>query len=249
VRRRWFIDGRAGWNPSLYEWWFTRNPEKVAIRAREEAGILAALDPLVAPGCRVVEAGAGTGHYTSWMARRGASVLATDASPAMLAALERRVADEALVSVRVRQAELPGRLAEPESADVVVAIGVLNYVADLARALRAFAEVLVPGGSAVFTVPLASPGGRLYAFGEAVSRRRVWTYRAAEAGEVASRCGLQPQALTPLGFTRAGFNLLVVARRPADVPRGAADGHGQDVNRASGSAAGRRSTHSETIGG
>lgn len=207
-----------GWNPRLYEWWFTRNPEKVAIRAREEAGILAALDPLVTAASRVAEAGAGTGHYTLWLARRCASVLATDASPAMLAHLEARAREAGLDNVATRRVELPDGISDPESMDVVVAIGVLNYVEELGQSLRQFAAVLVAGGSAVFTVPLRSFGGRLYAFGEALTRRRVRTYSRREVAALAADCGLEAISFTPLGFTQTGFNLLVVATKSGAAP-------------------------------
>ena len=213
MAERWFLPSHAGWSPRLYELWFTRNPMQAAVRAREQAGVLAALDEVVAPGSRVLEVGAGTGHYTIWLAGRGASVVATDASAAMLAYLRARLDREAVDNVETRVASLPEPLADGGSFDTAVAIGVLNYIPDLREALGALAAPLSPGGQAVFTVPLRTMGGRAYALGEALSRRRVWTHTPEEVRARAADAGLRVRSFTRLGLTRRGFNLLAVADR------------------------------------
>jgi cyclopropane fatty-acyl-phospholipid synthase-like methyltransferase len=193
---------------------------QAAVRAREQAGVLEALDETVEPGSRVLEVGAGTGHYTVWLAGRAASVVATDASQAMLAYLRARLDREGLDNVETRLASLPEPLADGGPFDAAVAVGVLNYMPDLGQALDALAASLQPGGRAVFTVPLRTVGGRAYALGEALSRRRVWTYAPEEVRARAAEAGLAVRSLTRLGLTRRGFNLLAVADRGPPGPSG-----------------------------
>jgi SAM-dependent methyltransferase len=199
----------AGWDPKLYEWWFTRNPVQAAIRARESQAVQALLGPLITPQTRLLEAGSGTGAHTFWAAARAGAVHATDAVPEMVAYLEENAPSP---NVTVSRAALPDDL-PPGPYDVALAVGVLNYLPDLARALKALARTVEPGGHVVFTVPLHSPGGTLYRLGEAISRRRVWTYRPRQAAQAAERAGLEVTAMRSAGFTRRGFNLVVQARK------------------------------------
>jgi SAM-dependent methyltransferase len=104
-------------------------------------GILALLEPV--RGGLVLELGCGSGLLTRYLVDAGHRVLATDASPAMLA-LARETAPEA----DVRPLVLPD---DPVPAcDAVVSIGhILSYLPDEAaiqRALAAAAEALRPGG-------------------------------------------------------------------------------------------------------
>jgi SAM-dependent methyltransferase len=205
---RWFISTEAGWDPKLYEWWFTRNPMQAAIRAREAAAVRGLLEPLLTSETRVLEAGSGTGAHTFWAAERAAHVHATDAVPEMVAYLEER----AHANVTVDHATLPHGLPSG-TYDVALAVGVLNYLPDLHASLSALAGALEPGGHLVFTVPLHSPGGTLYRLGEAISRRRVWTYRPKQAAQIAERAGLAVRGMRSAGFTRRGFNLAVHAQK------------------------------------
>ena len=104
-------------------------------------GILALLEPV--RGGLVVELGCGSGLLTRHLAEAGHRVVATDASPAMLA-----LARETVPDAEVRQLVLPNDPV-PEC-DAVVSVGhVLSYLADEAgveRALVAAAAALPPGG-------------------------------------------------------------------------------------------------------
>jgi SAM-dependent methyltransferase len=213
---RWFMPTETGWDPKLYEWWFTRNPIQAQIRAREAAAVRGLLEPLLTSDSRVLEAGSGTGAHTFWVAPRVAHVHATDAVPEMVAYLEER----APANVEVSQASLPDGL--PAGAgggyDVALAVGVLNYLPDLRACLEALAAAVKPGGDVVFTVPLHSPGGALYRLGEAISRRRVWTYRPRQAAHIAEQAGLAVRGMRSAGFTRRGFNLAIHAHKEQPAP-------------------------------
>lgn len=104
-------------------------------------GILALLEPV--RGGLVLELGCGSGLLTRYLVEAGHRVLATDASPAMLA-LARVTAPGA----EVRQLVLPD---DPlPECDAVVSVGhVLSYLSDGAavdRTLAASAHALRPGG-------------------------------------------------------------------------------------------------------
>ena len=105
-------------------------------------GVLRLLEPL--RGGLVLELGCGSGALTRHLVNAGHRVVATDASPAMVALTRESVrgVDD------VRQLVLPD---DPlPAADAVVSVGhVLNYLPDLGevdRALAAIAGALVDGG-------------------------------------------------------------------------------------------------------
>jgi SAM-dependent methyltransferase len=107
-------------------------------------GVLALLEPVRARGGLVVEIGCGTGLLTRHLVDAGHRVIATDASPAMLALARQTVPDAASLTELV----LPD---DPiPDADAVVGVGhALNYLPDeasLDRALAAIAHALRPGG-------------------------------------------------------------------------------------------------------
>lgn len=105
-------------------------------------GILSLLRPI--GGGLVLELGCGSGALTRHLVDAGHRVVATDASPAMVALARQRVPD----AEDVRQLALPGdRLPD---ADAIVSVGhVLNYLPDAAAirmALIAIARALRSGG-------------------------------------------------------------------------------------------------------
>ncbi len=107
-------------------------------------GILALLESVRRRRGLVLELGCGTGALTRHLVDAGHRVLATDASPAMLARAHQAVPG----AEEIRQLVLPDdRLPQ---ADAVVSVGhVLNYLDDLdavRRALVAIASALEPGG-------------------------------------------------------------------------------------------------------
>jgi SAM-dependent methyltransferase len=106
-------------------------------------GILSLLEPVRGRDGLVLEIGCGSGLLTRYLTDAGHRVLATDASPAMLA-----------LAARTAPAAATRRLALPDDplpeADAVVGVGhALNYLPDLdsvERALAAVARAVRPGG-------------------------------------------------------------------------------------------------------
>lgn len=95
---------------------------------------------------RVLEVAAGTGLVTAALARSAHSVVATDSSPGMVAALKQRVAKLALGNVTVAQADLCELPSVQGEFDAVVAANVLHLMPDLSAALASLAAALRPGG-------------------------------------------------------------------------------------------------------
>ena len=99
------------------------------------------------PVLDVLDIGGGTGGSAVRVAGLGHRVRVVDPSPDALAALARR-ARELDVEVAGQQGDLSGLadLVEPDSVDLVLCHGVLEFVDDAAAALDAMHRVLRPGG-------------------------------------------------------------------------------------------------------
>ena len=113
----------------------------------EDAGLLGDVT-----GCDVLEIGAGAAQCSRWLVGRGARVVATDVSHAMLAA-GRRYDDVAGWRVPAVVADARALPFPPGSFDVVfTAFGALPFVPDPQRVHAEAARVLRPGGRWVFAV-------------------------------------------------------------------------------------------------
>jgi SAM-dependent methyltransferase len=115
------------------------------------------LDRAFAPGDRVLELNCGTGEDAVHLAGRGVRVLATDASPAMLAVaqakLERAGLTDTVAVKRVELEHLARELGPSEPLDGAFSnFGGLNCVADLGGVARALAALLKPGARVVLCV-------------------------------------------------------------------------------------------------
>ncbi|NLN69568.1 MAG: methyltransferase domain-containing protein [Chloroflexi bacterium] len=101
-------------------------------------------------GRRVLDAGCGPGVYAEILVKRGAQVVALDASPKMVALARARLGE----AVPVIQASLenPLNFLENESFNLVVAPLVLDYVRDWRAVFGEFQRVLMPGGVLVFSM-------------------------------------------------------------------------------------------------
>ena len=108
--------------------------------------VLAAVGP--GNGRRILDVGAGTGRFSSALARAGWKVTSFDGSTEMLACIAQRLPDATLVH---------GRLGEPlpfvdGEFDAVVAMRVVKYVTNTEEAISELIRVVRPGSAVVFDV-------------------------------------------------------------------------------------------------
>jgi len=101
----------------------------------------------VAEGVRVLDVGTGSGTVAALAVSRGASVVAVDAEPSMVALAARRVP-----AASVRLAALPELPFEADTFDAAVANFVVNHVGDPLAALAELGRVVRPGGRVAVTI-------------------------------------------------------------------------------------------------
>ena len=180
----------------------------------------------IEPGERLLDVGCGTGTLAVAAARRGASVVAVDRSPAMLA-VAREKAAAAGVAVDWRQGEASFPPAGDDPFDVATATFVLSELSlDLARlSIRRLAEAVRPGGRLIIAdeatphSPLARlltaiPRAILAVLSFAVlqelapTRRHPWRELVAEAG----------LEVTEVRSEQAGGIVVIAAQRSSEMP-------------------------------
>lgn len=138
-----------------YDGWYQTPLGRVADRLQ---GALVERLAQPRPGERALDVGTGTGHYAVRLAARGLNVAGVDPSEAMLAVAR---AKGVPVDWRLARAE---HLPFPDgSFDLVLAVTVLEFVADPLQALAEMWRVTAPGGRLVLGVlNAASAWGRFY---------------------------------------------------------------------------------------
>lgn len=148
-----------GWGPTLEDW--LGEATTVMLDA---AG--------VRPGSRVLDVAAGAGGQSLAAARRGAAVLATDISPAILA---HAAADAAAEGLTVTTRELDGEQldVEPAAHDAVISRLGLIYLPDRRRALAGVYRALAPGGRVAAIVYTTAERNAFFAVPVSVIRRRA----------------------------------------------------------------------------
>ena len=101
--------------------------------------------PFPLEGLAVLDVGCGAGLLTEPAARLGGMVTGLDPAPGMIEAARRHAA-EAGLAIAYRADTIEALAAEEARFDVVIAMEVVEHVADVALFLRACADVLKPGG-------------------------------------------------------------------------------------------------------
>jgi ubiquinone/menaquinone biosynthesis C-methylase UbiE len=136
------------------EFWrdiYSRNDVLGIVNRQRQAAALGYVDELSLPkGSRVLEIGCGAGYLAIALAQRGFAVQAVDHAPEMIE-LARRHVKQAGFDDRVHTSiEDAHKLSfEDESFDLVVSLGVINWLYDLKKALAEITRILKRGGYAV----------------------------------------------------------------------------------------------------
>ena len=179
-----------------------------ALRERAFAGLADALIPRRPQPGRALDAGCGAGRLLCLLARAGWEAEGVEWDPR--AAARARASSGRPVSV----GDFLGADLRPESYALVVLHHVLEHLPDPDAALARTAELLAPGGAAVFVYPNPGAlGARL--FGQAwypweVPRHLVFPSRRA-LRDVAGRAGLRPAGLRTVSNWSAPY-LLAASR-------------------------------------
>jgi SAM-dependent methyltransferase len=130
-------------HPEVWDW----STPAGQVRARRRARLLCEFGRLSAAD-RLLELGCGTGLFTELVQRAtGASIIATDLSPELLAEARERLPQ---VEFRIEDAH---RLSFPDACfDAVYGSSILHHL-EIGRALDEIRRVLRPGGRMVFVEP------------------------------------------------------------------------------------------------
>ena len=141
------------------EWWDPRgglaalhrlNPVRIAY-IRDHCARHFGRDPLAErplAGLRLVDMGCGAGLLCEPMARLGATVIGVDAAEANIAVAARHAADNGL-DIDYRHGSAEALAATDERFDAVLAMEVIEHVADLDAFIKACCDLLRPGGMIV----------------------------------------------------------------------------------------------------
>jgi ubiquinone/menaquinone biosynthesis C-methylase UbiE len=150
----------AGFNEALYSGEGARAYDRIHRYAEAEqhdypAALL--VDRVWAPAGygRALEIGAGSGYFTTRVARRAERVLALEPVPDMQAELRARCAREGLANVQVlggTAADLP-RLVPPASVDSALLLQSLHHLHRRAEVFAALGRVVRPGGRLYLVEP------------------------------------------------------------------------------------------------
>lgn len=124
------------------------------IYQRRQAAVLEFVDAAaLAAGASALEIGCGAGHLTVELVRRGLTVRALDASPAMVQSTTELLSERGLDGgVTVQVADAHALPFEDASFELVVAVGVIPWLHSPGAAVAEMARVLTPGGRLVVTV-------------------------------------------------------------------------------------------------
>jgi len=128
-------------------------------------------------GRRVLELGCAAGVLTQQLTEGGATVLALDREPALVALARRRLAGRA--RIEAADLEQPLAMVPDASIDLAVASLVLHYIKDWRPLLAELHRCLVPGGALVFSIHHPITGWQLsgradYHRTELISERWDW---------------------------------------------------------------------------
>ncbi len=186
------------------------------LRGQEEKRVLQKISQRIRSGDRVLEIGAGTGRLTIPLAEAAASVVAVDASQAMLTILKKKAARRGIANIEFVHADIRA-LEGFRKLDAVFAVSSLEYIPDLADFLCDIHKMLRPGGVLCLTIARRSALRIAVQIGNAM-RQGLWlhAWSEREMAQFLTRAGYTAIEIVPFGlqsFFCRGILMEVVAMR------------------------------------
>ena len=132
---------------------YTRGSVHAEIYRERQAAVLAWIDSLaLAPGSRVLEIGCGAGFLSIALALQGLRVCAIDPARAMVEQTRRHAEQAGVVErLRVAPGDANALAFEDDSFDLVLAIGVMGWLAHPELGIQEMARIIRPGSYIIFT--------------------------------------------------------------------------------------------------
>jgi ubiquinone/menaquinone biosynthesis C-methylase UbiE len=170
----------------------------------------------------VLDYGCGTGLLGLYLLPHVCSVTGADSSAGMLEVLDRKIAEGGLSTMRTLRLDLACDPVPDARFDLIVSSMVLHHIADPDRALRAFFDMLRPGG-VVCLADLDSESGAFHGAEAAGTVHHHGFDRAAVRARLARIGFAEARDATALEFSKPverggeeAFSIfLITARRPA----------------------------------
>jgi len=97
-----------------------------------------------------LDIGCGSGYYSEWLSKNGASVTAVDLSPKMVSYTQSRCGSK--VNSLICDVSKPMPQFSEKTFDILLASLVMHYIKDWKAALGEFKRILKPSGSFIFSV-------------------------------------------------------------------------------------------------
>ncbi|MDO8498254.1 MAG: class I SAM-dependent methyltransferase [bacterium] len=114
--------------------------------------------PYIKNGAEVLDVGVGTGQTSKIFINKGLSVIGVDISEKMLAVAQSKLNFTKLIKYDVEQGLL--NIFPQDKFDIVVAVGVLEFIKDIKKTLSEMRQLLKNGGIIAFTYEIYEPNNK-----------------------------------------------------------------------------------------
>lgn len=107
----------------------------------------------VKQGCKVIDVGCGGGEYLEILFKMGANITGVDYSDKMLLLAENKLIKAKCKNYSLIKADATDIKTKDNEYDIVLAVGLLDYVKNTEGALREIYRIIKPNGLAIITIP------------------------------------------------------------------------------------------------
>lgn len=107
----------------------------------------------IQPEMQVMDVGCGSGIYSQFLIQLGASIIALDYSKEMLISCQNALNNFDNSKFLLLQGDTLKLPISEKKIDLLIAIGLLDYISDIETVLQEYFRVIKPGGQIIFTIP------------------------------------------------------------------------------------------------